>query len=179
MKKKWICLFSQTGGEIVELAKQLGRWPDLIITNQRPKELRTINQEIIQSNLLQVVSNKPTTEELSNILEQYEDPIITLHGWLRIIPPELCGKYNIFNGHPGLITLYPALKGKDPQLRALKAKHPVMGCVLHKVTAGVDEGEIIMEERFNAVGITEEKMWQTTRDRSLSMWIKFLKAIVV
>jgi folate-dependent phosphoribosylglycinamide formyltransferase PurN len=49
-----------------------------------------------------------------------------------------------------------------------------MGCVLHKVTAGVDEGKVIAEERFNAFQITEEEMWEITRDRSQYLWTKFL-----
>ena len=30
---KWIAFFSQTGSEIVELSKSIGRKPDLLVTN--------------------------------------------------------------------------------------------------------------------------------------------------
>ena len=178
MKKPWIAFFSQTGSEIVDIAVSLGRWPDLIVTNQRPVGLRTINDKIKESDLLVTIANKPSVTELEEVLGYYKNPIITLHGWLRIMPPAICEKYSIFNGHPGLITEYPELKGKDPQIRALEGKYPVMGCVLHKVTAGVDEGKIIAEERFNAFQITEEEMWVATRGRSLYLWTQFLKKIV-
>jgi len=178
MRKPWIAFFSQTGSEIVDLAKSLGRWPDLIVTNKRPAELRTINSELIESDLLVTVSNKPTISELEEVIGYYKNPIVTLHGWLRVMPPSICEKYTIFNGHPGLITEYPELKGKDPQIRALEGKYPIMGCVLHKVTAGVDEGKVIAEERFNAYMITEEEMWKATRDRSLYLWIQFLKNVI-
>ena len=178
MNKPWIAFFSQTGSEIVDIAESLGRWPDVIITNQRPVKLRTINDKIIESDLLVTISNKPSVTELEEVLGYYKNPIITLHGWLRIMPPAICEKYSIFNGHPGLITEYPELKGKDPQIRALEGKYPIMGCVLHKVTAGVDEGKVIAEERFNAFQITEEEMWVATRDRSLYLWTQFLKSIV-
>lgn len=178
MRKPWIAFFSQTGSEIVEIAKATGKWPDVIVTNQRPADLRVINTDIQESQLLVTTSNKPTSTELEEIIGYYKNPIITLHGWLRIMPPSICEKYNIFNGHPGLITEYPELKGKDPQMKALKGKYPVMGCVLHKVTAGVDEGKVIAEERFNAFNITEEEMWIATRDRSLYLWINFLKNII-
>ncbi len=46
MNKPWIAFFSQTGTEIVDTAKSLNRWPDLIITNKRPEHLRTINPEL-------------------------------------------------------------------------------------------------------------------------------------
>ena len=174
MKKPWIAFFSQTGTEIVDIAKSLGKWPDMIITNQRPEHLRKINSALENKNLV-FVDNKPTEEELSFILGGYDNPLVTLHGWLRIMPPSICEKYQIFNGHPGLITEYPELKGKDPQIRAFEGKYPIMGCVLHRVTAGVDEGRVVAEERFNAFQITEEEMWKVTRDRSLYLWIDFLK----
>jgi folate-dependent phosphoribosylglycinamide formyltransferase PurN len=178
MKKPWIAFFSQTGSEIVDIAKTLKKWPDVIVTNQRPSGLRIINPEIKESNTIVTTSNKPTTEELEDILGYFKNPIVTLHGWLRIMPAEICEKYSIFNGHPGLITEYPELKGKDPQMRALEGNYPVMGCVLHKVTAGVDEGRVIAEERFNAFEITEEEMWKATRDRSLYLWIQFLNTVL-
>jgi len=175
MKRPWVAFFSQTGSEIVDLAKHLGRWPDEIVTNQRPAGLRVINPELKESEALVTVSNRPNLTELEEVLGYYKDPIVTLHGWLRVMPAKICEKYSIFNGHPGLITEYPELKGKDPQIRAFEGKYPVMGCVLHKVTAGVDEGRVIAEERFNAFEITEEEMWKVTRDRSLYLWIEFLK----
>lgn len=179
MNRPWIAFFSQTGSEIVDIARSLKRWPDVIVTNERPADLRTINPEILEQDLLVTTSNKPSAEELLEILAYYNDPIVTLHGWLRIMPANICESFNIFNGHPGLITEYPELKGKDPQIRAFKGKYPIMGCVLHKVTAGVDEGRIIAEERFNAFNITEEDMWKVTRDRSLYLWCQFLKNLVV
>ena len=179
MNRPWIAFFSQTGSEIVDIARSLKKWPDVIITNERPADLRTINPEILEQDLLVTTSNKPSAEELLEILAYYNDPIVTLHGWLRIMPGNICESFNIFNGHPGLITEYPELKGKDPQIRAFKGKYPIMGCVLHKVTAGVDEGRIIAEERFNAFNITEEDMWKVTRDRSLYLWCQFLKNLVV
>ena len=179
MNRPWIAFFSQTGSEIVDIAKAIGKWPDVIVTNQRPASLRTINDKIKESEILVTTANKPSVNELEEIIGYYKNPIVTLHGWLRIMPPSICEKYSIFNGHPGLITEYPELKGKDPQIRALEGKYPVMGCVLHKVTAGVDEGKVIAEERFNAFQITEEEMWVATRNRSLYLWCKFLKNLVV
>ncbi len=178
MKRPHIAFFSQTGAEIVDIAKTLGKWPDIIVTNQRPNSLRRIHPDIKESEKLVTVPNKPTLEELEEVIGYYDNPLITLHGWLRIMPAELCEKYIIINGHPGLITEYPELKGKDPQIRAFEGKYPVMGCVLHKVTAGVDEGKVIAETRFNAFQITEEEMWKVTRDRSLHLWINFLEKTV-
>ena len=179
METQWVAFFSQTGTEIVDIAKSLNRWPDLIITNKRPDHLRTINPELLeQDHLLVTTSNKPTEDELFKLLSNYDNPVVTLHGWLRIMPPKLCENYYIYNGHPGLITEYPELKGKDPQIRAFEGKYPVAGAVLHKVVAGVDEGRVLMEERFNTFNLELDDLFRILRDRSLYMWCNFLRQIL-
>jgi folate-dependent phosphoribosylglycinamide formyltransferase PurN len=175
MATKWIAFFSQTGSEIAEVSKHLGRWPDLIVTNKRPDEIRTIDSRIVEYGYTEL-PNKPTADDLEAVLQ--DNAVITLHGWLRIMPPVICNKYLIFNGHPGLITQYPELKGKDPQIKAFNLKHEVMGCVIHKVTAGVDEGKVLKETFFNAWQISEEDMWKTFKDRSCYLWNEFLKDLV-
>ena len=42
-QNQWVTFFSQTGTEIVDISKKLDRWPDKIITNERPEHLRKIN----------------------------------------------------------------------------------------------------------------------------------------
>ena len=174
-RTEWIAFFSQTGSEIVDISKSLGRWPDKIITNKRPEHLRKINEELLNKDII-YLSNKPTVEEYRNVLS--EKSIVTLHGWLRIMPPEICEQHTIYNGHPGLITEYPELKGKDPQIRAFEGKYPVAGAVLHKVVAGVDEGKVIAEERFNTYNLELDDLFRILRDRSLYMWCNFLKIVL-
>ena len=174
-RTEWIAFFSQTGSEIVDISKSLGRWPDKIITNKRPEHLRKINEELLNKDII-YLSNKPTVEEYRNVLS--EKSIVTLHGWLRIMPPEICEQHTIYNGHPGLITEYPELKGKDPQIRAFESKYPVAGAVLHKVVAGVDEGKVIAEERFNTYNLELDDLFRILRDRSLYMWCNFLKIVL-
>ncbi len=175
MANKWITFFSQTGAEIADLSESIGRWPDLIITNSRPDHLRTIDPRIVEYGYTEV-PNKPTADDLDAILQ--DNAIITLHGWLRILPPVICDKYLIYNGHPGLITKYPELKGKDPQVKAHKLGHEVAGAVIHKVTAGVDEGRIITEEYFNATQLDLDELFRILRDRSLYMWSNLLKQVL-
>ncbi len=175
MANKWITFFSQTGAEIADLSENIGRWPDLIITNSRPDHLRTIDPRIVEYGYTEV-PNKPTVSDLDTVLQ--DNAVITLHGWLRIMPGVICDKYLIYNGHPGLITKYPELKGKDPQVKAHKLGHEVAGAVIHKVTAGVDEGRIIMEEYFNATQLDLDSLFRILRDRSLYMWSNLLKQVL-
>ena len=183
MNKTWIAFFSQTGSEIADLSEALGRWPDRIITNDRPDHLRTIDPRIEKQGYF-TLSNKPDLEEYEDTLVYFPDAVITLHGWLRVMPPELCEKFKMFNGHPGLITDYPELKGKDPQVRTWegikKDIYPTAGCVIHRVTAGVDEGKVLSFERFSTWDIaTLDELFDTLRDRSLYLWVNLLRGIVV
>jgi len=169
----WIAMFSQTGSEIANIAEKINRWPDLIIVNERNIE-RTIDSRLQGRNVV-FVSNTPSIKEYVDILQWFEHPLITLHGWLRVLPPTICESYNIYNGHPGLITKYPELKGKDPQIRAIKGDYNTAGCVLHEVTAGVDEGSVILVEEFSTNGLDEREIFRIFSKTSLKLWIDFLK----
>ena len=180
----WVAFFSQTGGEIADIAEKLGRWPDLIITNQRPAHLRTIDSRVVE-NGFETVSNKPTLEELSDQLGRFvpRATTITLHGWLRIMPPELCKRYKIVNGHPGLITLFPELKGKDPQIRAYEGihngKYNVAGTVIHEVTQGVDEGKVLLEsEIWVDSKLSLSYFFLILKEKSIHLWLEYLRKVL-
>ena len=172
--RPWIAFFSQTGSEIVEVSKILGRWPDRIITNKRPDHLRKINQDI-PTHLLMWTENKPELHEYDWLMRNFDNPIVTLHGWLRVVPEDTCRKYEIYNGHPGLITKYPELKGKDPQYRAWEGNYRSAGCVIHRVTAGVDEGEVLMERESIHKQLPKNDIFRILHDTSVEMWGEFLQ----
>ncbi len=166
-----IALFSQTGSEIANLIDR-GYTPDKIIFNQKNKE--KINSKINLNICNQIL--KSDSKNINVLRELFGDPetcYITLHGWLNIIPVEICNEYNIFNGHPGLITKYDFLKGKDPQIKAFNQSLPFIGCVIHKVIPGVDEGEIVLHREVLNNCKTLDDMFNTLKDISLNLWIDF------
>jgi len=173
-KRPWLTFFSQTGSEIADLSEKLGRWPSRIITNERPEHLRTIDPRIVKNGFV-TLPNKPDVQNYYSVLDYYKDAIVTLHGWLRIFPPELCGQFETYNGHPGLINKFPELKGKDPQVRAFEGKYKTGGSVIHNVTAGVDEGEVISSKEVVLEGLDLDKTFLILRDTSQSLWIEFLE----
>ena len=172
MGRPWVAFFSQTGTEIVDIIARLGRKPDLIVTNHRPSDTREVNKNLPYWS---EITNRPDLKQLRFVCGLYEDPIITLHGWLRIMPPEICNKYEIYNGHPGLITKYPELKGKDPQMRAWEGDYEFCGSVLHRVTEGVDEGEIISSASFTKDMLDVNDYFRILREMSLNLWVEFLR----
>ena len=128
MKKPyWIAFFSMTGSEIVSISKQIGRWPDRICTNKPIEEIDQINPEILAKDYKKILflPPKPSSEEYNTTLmvtKRTPKSIITLHGFLRVLPPDICNRYTIYNGHPGDIETYPQLKGFNPQHKAFNLK---------------------------------------------------------
>jgi methionyl-tRNA formyltransferase len=186
MKKPfiWKALFSQSGSEIYEISKNLGRFPDAIITNKSPENLEKINPSLLEEayDRFVFIPRIATPEEYKTSIGHAN--IVTLHGFLRILPPEACFRYTIFNGHPGLITRYPELKGKDPQKRAWDEystnTRPYHGHVIHKVVPEVDEGTIESTAYFKTNDLYTE--YQTVENYiaqlhkiAIHNWVAFLK----
>ena len=171
--KHWTAFFSHTGTEIVNISNKIGRFPDVIVTNKEPGADDI--HEGIQENIY--VPKKPAVQDYRGILQP--DTIVTLHGWMRIIPPEICEEYEIYNLHPGLITKYPELKGADPQKRVAESfneeRYKHIGCVIHEVTAGVDEGPVLAECSTHNVYSGVETISCRLHDMATQLWIDFLK----
>lgn len=174
MAREWIAFFSQTGSEIVSLGNALGKMPTEIVYNEKPIYKNDINQNIDKYTLL---PNRPTVEDYERILSKYDNPLVTLHGWLRIVPPEICSKYEIFNGHPGLIDEYPELKGKDPQEKAYRLGLQEGGSVIHRVTEGVDEGDILYSTKASLKGLDLNGVYNILRETSMVSWMKFFTKV--
>jgi folate-dependent phosphoribosylglycinamide formyltransferase PurN len=178
---RWVTFYSQTGSEIVEISKQLNRAPDIIITNHRPEGLRTISPDIKRlDSLFYTLPNRPEVQDYLTIFQdnglKYEDTLITLHGWLRVVPVEMIESYrHIYNGHPGLITRYPELKGKDPQKKAWDLNLQTSGCVIHRVTPEVDGGSILRSKEIPIRNLSLDELYRNLHTLSIEMWVSFLR----
>ncbi len=175
---KWVTFFSQTGNEIAEISKEIGRWPDLIITNERPAHLRIINRDVLSNNII-MLPNKPSVEDYRKVLSEElygREYVISLHGWFRIMPDEIIKEYPVmYNGHPGLIDKYPQLKGKDPQKKAWDLDLLTSGCVIHKVTGEVDGGTVMRSKEISIRNLDMEVIFEKLHDLSIQQWVTFLR----
>jgi len=178
MIRPWICFFSQTGSEICNLAEKLDRSPSAIITNRTPEYVKERGNPKLQQyeQFIRYIPAKPTLEDYNRVLEPYLLPLITLHGYLRIVPAKICDRYEIYNLHPGLITKFPELKGKDPQRRAFESWHKEAGCVIHKCTAELDSGAIVTEKSISIAGHkTVASVIEDLHKLALVTWLDFFK----
>lgn len=171
--KSWTTFFSHTGSEIAKLTRKLtpsNNFPDKIVTNE-PRGRDNIHPEI-QDNIY--VPNRPSADDYIKVIPP--DSLVTLHGWMRIVPESVCDKYQIYNLHPGLITDYPELKGKDPQIKVANDtdKYDKIGCVIHRVTPELDAGEIVMSCSVTNHGYYENTITEILHDMAGKMWLEFL-----
>lgn len=171
--KKWAALFSHTGSEIVNISNELSRSPDVVITNNTPGH-EHINKKILEKNVI-YTDKKPTVQSYRTLLEDAD--VVTLHGWMKIIPKEICKEYEIYNLHPGLITKYPELKGADPQKRVAECqdeRYKSVGCVIHRVVPEVDEGEVLLESSIANDFYNETAISCQLHEMALSLWLELL-----
>jgi len=184
---KWVAFFSQTGSEIVNISRAIKRWPDLVVTNKQDD--KTTHVEIVQrvrQGDTKLVTLPAWPKEIDylkaadklgfSILrdEWMNEVLITLHGYLRILPAGFTRSSNIFNGHPGLITKHPELKGLDPQKKAWSENHIRVGCVIHKVIPELDSGEVVAEKMIHNNFETFIDLLDALHAASSELWINFL-----
>jgi phosphoribosylglycinamide formyltransferase-1 len=81
---------------------------------------------------------------LGEAIDASEPDLVVLAGFMRILGPELVGRYEgrMLNIHPSLLPSYPGL---DTHRRALADGVRVHGCTVHFVTAALDHGPIVAQ----------------------------------
>lgn len=182
--RPWVTFFSQTGTEINNLCKALEIYPDAVITNRPTTEginpsllsTTTFREHKLNRTIWYMIPSKPDLQTYENILSQYDNPVVTLHGYLRIVPKAICEKYEIYNLHPGLIDKYPSLKGYNPQERAFKEGYKLAGCVIHRVVPEVDAGEIMMSQGVSIESKTLNEVYKSLHDVAFDLWKSFFTA---
>lgn len=160
----WIALFSFSGQELQSILKQL---PD---TGQ-PLQVFT--------NRAAVPINRLRHRDIETLLKSIDRPtLVTLHGYNRVLSPEVIANdaLEIYNVHPGDVTLYPELRGLHPQRRALELKLPSTGVVIHRVTRDLDDGPIVRYASYTITeGTSEDRLIDDLRSLSVSLWLSFLQ----
>lgn len=83
---------------------------------------------------------------LQDVLARYPVDMICLAGFMRILSGAFIASWpgRIINIHPSLL---PAYKGLDTHARALADGQSEAGCSVHYVTATLDDGPVILQER--------------------------------
>lgn len=179
MKRPWVVLFSRSGKEIADLYEQTGRMPDAVLTNNL--NMNTWDARLQPGCPIQYPIFIPFEERKDYVADtlrepHYRDALITLHGYMKIIPKDLCESREIWNGHPGLINYYSELRGKDPQEKTWEniSSYQFIGSVVHRVTDKIDDTSTIKNYcMVNNTCKSKEDLYNTLRRTSLVSWLQF------
>ena len=96
---------------------------------------------------IRAVFEKGGSDLSERILKQLEGvDLVCLAGFMRLVKEPLLSAFEgrILNIHPSLLPLYP---GKDAWKQALADDATETGCTVHYVDAGMDTGEVILQEK--------------------------------
>ena len=107
-------------------------------------------------------------------IDRYEPDLVVLAGFMRILTPEFCRRYEgrLINIHPSLL---PAFPGLHTHRRALDAGCRLAGCTIHFVTAELDCGPVIAQ---GAVPVFDSDTADTLAQRVLAVEHKLLPQAV-
>lgn len=174
----WIPFISQTGTEVMDISRTTGSLPEIVITNNVSRITGEVKSFFAKNKIpLYCLSSKPSPEEYESLPVKADD-LITLNGYLRIIPKAFLLNHKfVFNGHPGDIVNYPELRGFNPQEKAFELQHKVVGSVIHKVTPEVDGGEVIVRKTSPVDNSCVDNYYETLKKLSLACWIEFFKKV--
>ncbi len=94
--------------------------------------------------------------EIENLIAALRPTLVVSAGFMRILPEPITTRFRIINSHPALL---PAFPGAHAVRDALAAGASETGTTIHWVDAGVDTGEIIIQEKIEILaGDTEESL---------------------
>lgn len=177
MDKRWVAIFSQTGSEIFNLSETFGRFPDSIISNTYEMSERPIDPRLMGATKIRCMDHIRINETLRTLPPSF----VTLHGYLKILPSDICERHEIYNGHPGLITMYPELKGKDPQEKVWKnlTQYARIGSIVHKCVAEVDSGTIKEVMSIPNHCRTRDEVYMALKSTSFKCWVNFLESRIL
>ena len=179
MNKPWIALFSHSGKEIYQISTTIAKKPDVILTTNL--DTNTWFPSLRHGFRVGIPFDENMHDVFDTLrMDEWKDAIITLHGFMKIIPPDLCASREIWNGHPGLINYYSELRGKDPQEKTWDniESYQFIGSVVHKVTDKIDDTSTIKTYcMVNNTCNSKKEVYNTLRRTSLVSWLQFFDMV--
>lgn len=148
-------LISGRGSNLVALAEHRRRDPD------RPYEIGLVVSNVPSARGLVVakrlglktwakshegMAREDFDAEVDAALRAHDIELVALAGYMRLLSPGFVDRWQdrILNIHPSLL---PAHRGLDTHRRALMAGDLFAGCSVHLVTAALDAGPVLAQEK--------------------------------
>jgi phosphoribosylglycinamide formyltransferase 1 len=169
-KIKTAVFISGTGSNLKNLIRfsKIKKTPisvDLIISNTRlAKGLKFANQFKIKKKVFNFINDTNCEKDLLLLLKKEKIKFICLAGFMKILSKDFIKKFDgkIINIHPSLLPKY---KGLNTHNKAIINRDRFSGCTVHYVTARLDSGKIILQNKVKI----------TNKDNEGTLAIKILK----
>ena len=141
--QKIAVLGSGTGSNLQALIEEFGEQIVLVISDQEDSGIL----EKARAAGIEAVFEKSGSDLCERIWGRLEGVnLVCLAGFMRLVKEPLLGAFEgrILNIHPSLLPVYP---GRDAWKRALADGASETGCTAHYVDAGMDTGEVLLQEK--------------------------------
>lgn len=96
---------------------------------------------------------------LAQRIADYDPSLVVSAGFMRLLGPEVLGRFTVINTHPALL---PAFPGAHAVRDALAYGVKVTGCTVHVVDAGIDTGPVIAQ---TAVEVADDDTEESLHER--------------
>jgi phosphoribosylglycinamide formyltransferase 1 len=106
-------------------------------------------------------------KQVMDRLSRYKPDICMLAGYMLIVGPEMCSKYNMINLHPALPD-GPKGTWQEVIWTLIGQRAAESGIMMHLVTPQLDRGPLITYCRFPIIGKEFDGLWGENRELSLS-----------
>lgn len=171
-----VAIFSSSNGTTFQgllEAQKRGRLPNvqftLFLTDQpksgaleKAKKAKIKHVEIISAT--KGIEREEYDRQIMNILREENPDYILLAGWMRILSSLYCDQFGSItvNVHPSLLPQFAGLMGDEVHQKVLEYEERYTGCTLHRVSAEVDAGEIVLQRK---VLVEEDDSVETLRHK--------------
>ena len=151
-KTKTAIFISGTGSNLKNIIKfsKIKKSPisvNLIVSsNNKAKGLNFADQFKVKKKIFNSRNYNNTEKNILLLLKKEKIKFICLAGFMRILSKDFIKKFNgiIINIHPSLLPKY---KGLNTHTKAINNRDKFAGCTVHYVTAKLDSGKIILQQK--------------------------------
>jgi methionyl-tRNA formyltransferase len=150
IKKKVLCIGNTT--QLPEFVRHSDWFEVVGIICEKGREQDLFNYSLIKGIPLIIVSK--SSEIISKIKTESID-IAIMFSFGKILRKEFLDEISTFNIH---FSILPDNKGRHPTFWSIRNDDNELGVSLHKVTPGIDEGEIICQRKI------KNYFWKTEED---------------
>lgn len=107
-------------------------------------------------------------KKVMSLLAAFDVDICLLAGYMLIVGPEMCNKYNMINLHPALPT-GPKGTWQEVIWQLIAEKATESGVMMHLVTPELDRGPVISYCRYPIIGASFDELWKEFEGKPIDM----------